>query len=52
MSSFFRYYIHKLYHETLKNVTPTDMCYGRQELILKQREVINKESLKRQKKYF
>ena len=43
---------HQRYHESLKNVTPADMYYGRQEQILKQRELTKKESLKRRRQLF
>jgi hypothetical protein len=52
IGEFVAYYNHERYHESLKNVTPADMYYGRQELILKQREIIKKESLKRRRKLF
>jgi transposase InsO family protein len=47
IGEFVTYYNHERYHESLKNVTPADMYYGRQKQILKQRETIKKESLKR-----
>ena len=52
IGEFVTYYNHERYHESLKNVTPADMYYGRQEQILKQREIIKKESLKRRRKLF
>jgi len=52
IGEFVTYYNHERYHESLKNVTPADMYYGRQELILRQREIIKKESLKRRRKLF
>ena len=52
IGEFVAYYNHERYHESLKNVTPADMYYGIQELILKQREIIKKESLKRRRKLF
>jgi putative transposase len=42
IGEFDAYYNHERYHESLKNVTPADMYYGRQEQILKQREIIKK----------
>ena len=39
-------------HESLKNDAPAVMYYGRQEQILKQRELINRESLKRRRELF
>ena len=47
IGEFVEYYNHQRYHESLQNVTPADVYYGRQEEILKQRELIKKQTLKR-----
>ena len=52
IEDFVEYYNHQRYHESLQNVTPSDVYYGRQEQILRQREIIKKESLKRRRKLF
>jgi putative transposase len=52
IGEFVAYYNNECYHESLKNVTPADMYYGRQELTLKQRERIKKETLKRRRQLF
>jgi len=41
-----------LHHESLQNVTPADVYYGRQEEILKQRELIKKQTLKRRRSLY
>ena len=52
IGEFVAYYNHERYHDSLINVTPADMYYGRQEQILKQREIIKKKSLKRRRQLF
>ena len=42
----------KRYHESLQNVTPSDVYYGRQEQILQKRALIKQQSLKRRKQLF
>jgi hypothetical protein len=52
-TTFVRYYNHERYHESLGNVTPADVYYGRQEEILKYRESIKMLTLKRRmQEYF
>lgn len=46
IGDFVALYNHERYHESLTNVTSAIINYGRQEQILKQREIIKKESLK------
>jgi len=43
---------YKRYHESLKNVTPSDVYYGRQEQILNKRALIKQQTLKRRKQLF
>lgn len=49
LTSFVHYYNHERYHESLENVTPADVYYGRQDEILKHRERIKKQTLKRRR---
>jgi len=52
IQDFVEYYNHERYHESLQNVTPSDVYYGRQEQILQKRALIKQQSLKRRKKLF
>jgi tryptophan synthase beta subunit len=52
IQDFVEYYNHQRYHESLQNVTPSDVYYGRQELTLKKRALIKQQSLKRRKQVF
>jgi transposase InsO family protein len=52
IGEFVEYYNHQRYHESLQNVTPSDVYYGRQEEILKQRELIKKQTLKRRRSLY
>jgi putative transposase len=45
MDSFVNYYNYQRYHETLGNVTPADVYYGRRESILASREEVQQRSL-------
>ena len=40
LQQFVGYYNHESYHESLKNVTPADVFYGREQEILDRREKI------------
>lgn len=53
INAFVQYYNHERYHESLDNVTPADVYYGRQEEILKQRQLIKQKTvqLRRQEYY-
>ena len=52
-TSLFKYYNHQRYHESLDNVTPADVYYGRQEEILKRRELVKQKTIsQRRKEYF
>ena len=42
ISSFVDHYNHRRYHESLKNLTPADVYFGRAESILRRREVIKR----------
>ena len=39
------YYNHERYHESLNNVTPADMYYGRADEVLEQRQMIKQRTL-------
>ena len=52
IAAFVEYYNNERYHESLHNVTPADVYYGRQEEVLKKRELIKKASIKRRRQYF
>ncbi len=43
--SFIDHYNHHRYHESLKNVTPADVYFGRDKAILRQREIIKQKTL-------
>ena len=42
IESFVDHYNHRRYHESLKNLTPADVYFGRAESILRRREVIKR----------
>ena len=53
IAEFVDYYNHHRYHESLNNLTPADVFYGRTEKILKERARIKKETMKsRRKNYY
>ena len=45
LQRFVSYYNHERYHESLNNLTPADVFYGRGQAILDQREMIKKNTL-------
>lgn len=45
LQRFVNYYNHERYHESLDNVTPADVFYGRGEEMLNQRELIKQNTL-------
>jgi putative transposase len=45
IADFVAYYNHQRYHESLDNVTPADVFFGRQEEVLTQREIIKQQTL-------
>ena len=46
---FVDYNNHQRYHESLDNVTPADMFYGRYEEIMGRRQLIKQQTLQRRK---
>ena len=45
LQDFVSYYNHERYHESLNNLTPADVFYGRGQEILEQRKVIKQNTL-------
>jgi putative transposase len=45
LETFVHYYNYHRYHQSLDNVTPADVYYGKREQILKRREKIKQRSL-------
>ena len=45
IDAFVEYYNHRRYHESLQNLTPADVYFGRGETILKQRERIKRKTI-------
>ena len=50
IGQFVEYYNNQRYHESLDNLTPADVYYGRDKQILSKREKIKKKTLKSRKK--
>ena len=46
------YYNNNRYHESLNNVTPADVYYGREEEVLKERERIKMHQWEKEDNYF
>jgi transposase InsO family protein len=46
IAAFIDHYNHHRHHESLNNVTPADVYFGRDKAILRQREIIKQETLK------
>jgi transposase InsO family protein len=44
IETFVEYYNHRRYHESLDNITPADVYFGRGQIILMQRERIKRKS--------
>ena len=53
LQRFITYYNHERYHESLNNLTPVDVFYGRDQEILKQRKMIKENTMSiRRKMYY
>lgn len=51
IARFVEYYNNERYHESLNNVTPSDVYFGRQQEIITRREQIKRRTLKQRKHY-
>jgi len=49
IEAFVDHYNHQRYHESLNNVTPADVYFGRNKAILKQRERIKRKTLEQRR---
>ena len=45
IAAFVDHYNNERYHESLGNLTPADVCFGRDQQILKQREEIKRKTM-------
>ena len=52
LQRFINYYNHERYHESLNNLTPADVFYGRDQDVLKQREQIKLNTMSTRRKMF
>jgi len=50
MDTFVEYYNHKRYHESINNLTPADVFYGRSQRILNRRKRVKTKTLRDRKK--
>ena len=50
LNEFVDYYNNKRYHESLQNVTPADVYFGREQQILEKRKIIKQKTLKKRRK--
>ncbi len=50
LTEFVEYYNHDRYHESIDNLTPSDVYFGRKEKRLQERQRIKRTTLKRRKK--
>mgnify|MGYP001120798272 FL=1 len=49
IDAFVEYYNHRRYHESLQNLTPADVYFGRGQTILKQRERIKRKTIEKRR---
>jgi hypothetical protein len=52
IDKFVNYYNHQRYHESLNNVTPADVYYGKKEQILRRRERIKKQNMRQRRSLY
>ena len=52
LRDFVGYHINERYHESLDNVTPADVYFGRQHAVLTERDKIKRLTMKRRKKEY
>ena len=52
LTQFVDFYNHRRYHESLNNMTPADVYYGRTEKIMKERRQIKIDTIKRRRKNY
>jgi putative transposase len=52
LKDFVAYYNHERYHESLKNVTPADVYYGRKHQFLSKRGKIKRSTMKEGKRLY
>ena len=52
IAEFVNYYNHNRYHESLNNLTPADVYFGRAEKVLKQRKEIKEKTIKKRRKNY
>ena len=52
LKDFVAYYNNERYHESLDNVTPADVYFGRQHAVLTERDKIKRLTMKRRKKEY
>ena len=50
LEEFVDYYNNRRYHESINNVTPSDVYFGRDKELLKQREIIKQNTMKKRRK--
>ena len=50
MNTFVEYYNHKRHHESIQNLTPADVFYGRSQRILNRRKRVKTKTLRDRKK--
>jgi len=52
LNEFVNYYNNKRYHESLNNLTPADVYYGRDKQILEKRKEVKRKTLRRRRQEY
>ncbi len=52
IEAFVEYYNYRRYHESLNNVTPADVYFGREQMILRKRKQTKDRTIKLRRKYY